>query len=54
MLQSSKFFLDKVKNLQPEVAIILGSGLTNFFDEKNIKYEISRKTQKNDFGKCLR
>ena len=41
MLESSKFFLDKVKNLQPEIAIILGSGLSNFFDDQSILHTIS-------------
>ena len=40
MLKSSRFFLNKVKNLQPNIAIILGSGLTNFFDEQNILHTI--------------
>ena len=41
MLQSSKFFLDKTNNLKPEIAIILGSGLTNFFDDQSILNIIS-------------
>ena len=28
-------------NIHPDIAVILGSGLTNFFDEKNILYSIS-------------
>ena len=34
MHDSSKIFLEKT-NTNPEIAIILGSGLTNFFDTKN-------------------
>ena len=41
MLESSKVFLDTTKNIQPEIAIILGSGLTNFFSEQNILHTIS-------------
>ena len=40
MLESSKIFLDTTKNVKPEVAIILGSGLTNFFAEQDILYTI--------------
>ncbi|PPR47792.1 MAG: Purine nucleoside phosphorylase 1 [Alphaproteobacteria bacterium MarineAlpha5_Bin9] len=36
MLKSSKVFLKKTKNIKPDVAVILGSGLTNFFEKKNI------------------
>jgi len=39
MHDSSKIFLEKT-NTNPEIAIILGSGLTNFFDTKNIIAEI--------------
>jgi len=39
MHDSSKFFLEKT-NTNPDIAIILGSGLTNFFDTKNIIAEI--------------
>ena len=39
MHDSSKFFLEKT-NTNPDIAIILGSGLTNFFDTKNIIVEI--------------
>ncbi len=39
MHNSSKFFLEKT-NTNPDIAIILGSGLTNFFDTKNIITEI--------------
>ena len=39
MHDSSKFFLEKT-NSNPDIAIILGSGLTNFFDTKNIIVEI--------------
>ena len=41
MLISSEFFLDITKNIQPDIAIILGSGLTNFFEEQNILHTIS-------------
>ena len=41
MLDSSKVFLEKSKNITPDVAVILGSGLTNFFDESNITFSIS-------------
>ena len=36
MLSSSKVFLETTNNVNPEIAIILGSGLTNFFKEQNI------------------
>ena len=39
MHDSSKFFLEKT-NTNPDIEIILGSGLTNFFDTKNIIAEI--------------
>ena len=39
MHSSSKVFLDQT-NTQPEVAVILGSGLTNFFETQNILKEI--------------
>ena len=39
MHDSSKFFIEKT-NTNPDIAIILGSGLTNFFDTKNIIAEI--------------
>jgi len=39
MHESSKFFLEKT-NSNPDIAIILGSGLTNFFDTKDIIAEI--------------
>ena len=41
MLPSSKFFLQKTNNVSPDVAIILGSGLTNFFIDKEITHTIS-------------
>ena len=34
MHESSKIFLDNVNNIKPDIAVILGSGLTNFFDDK--------------------
>ena len=36
MLISSKVFLKTTNNTNPDIAIILGSGLTNFFEEKDI------------------
>ena len=36
MHKSSEIFLERSKNIQPQIAVILGSGLTNFFEEKNI------------------
>ena len=36
MLPSSKKFLELTNNNSPDVAVILGSGLTNFFEEKDI------------------
>ena len=39
MYSSSKSFLEKT-NTYPEVAVILGSGLTNFFETQNIIKEI--------------
>tara|TARA_Y100000741_G_scaffold329276_1_gene283094 strand:- start:332 stop:1162 length:831 start_codon:yes stop_codon:yes gene_type:complete len=41
MLDSSKYILDITKNNKPEIALILGSGLTNFFDQKEISHNIS-------------
>ena len=39
MHASSKVFLEQT-NTQPDIAVILGSGLTNFFDHENIIKEI--------------
>ena len=39
MHDSSKVFLEQT-NIQPDIAVILGSGLTNFFDHENIIKEI--------------
>ena len=39
MHTSAKFFLEQT-NTKPDIAVILGSGLTNFFDTKNIIKEI--------------
>ena len=36
MFSSSKVFLERTNNINPDIAIILGSGLTNFFDDKDI------------------
>jgi len=41
MLDSSKFFLENTNNTNPDIAVILGSGLTNFFDQKDVLYSIS-------------
>ena len=41
MLDSSNFFLENTKNTKPDIAVILGSGLTNFFDQKDVLYSIS-------------
>ena len=41
MLRSSKIFQEKTNNIQSEVAVILGSGLTNFFEDQEILYTIS-------------
>jgi len=43
MHKSSEIFLERSKNIEPQVAVILGSGLTNFFEEKNIIQSISYK-----------
>ena len=41
MHDSAKLFLEITNNSKPEIAIILGSGLTNFFDDKEIVTSIS-------------
>ena len=41
MFESAKVFLEKSKNIKPDIAVILGSGLTNFFDSENILSTIS-------------
>ena len=41
MLPSAKKFLDITNNTSPDIAVILGSGLTNFFEEKDIQESIS-------------
>jgi len=41
MHESAKIFLGITNNIKPEIAIILGSGLTNFFDDKDIIASIS-------------
>ena len=41
MHHSSKVFLEKSNNIKADIAVILGSGLTNFFEEKNIISSIS-------------
>ena len=46
MYPSSKKFLEVSNNIKPDVAVILGSGLTNFFDEKDIITSISNEELK--------
>ena len=41
MHDSAKVFLEHSNNIKPDIAVILGSGLTNFFEEKNIITTIS-------------
>ena len=41
MHDSAKLFIEITNNIKPEIAIILGSGLTNFFDDKDIIASIS-------------
>ena len=41
MYESAKIFLETTNNIKPEIALILGSGLTNFFDDKDIITSIS-------------
>tara|TARA_Y100000780_G_scaffold124062_1_gene111681 strand:+ start:434 stop:595 length:162 start_codon:yes stop_codon:yes gene_type:complete len=41
MLQSSKIFQEKTNNFQPKIAVILGSGLTNFFEDQHVLHTIS-------------
>jgi len=41
MLSSSKVFLETTNYTKPDIAIILGSGLTNFFNEQEILHSIS-------------
>lgn len=41
MLLSSKIFQKKTNGIQTKIAIILGSGLTNFFDDQHILHSIS-------------
>jgi inosine/guanosine/xanthosine phosphorylase family protein len=41
MHDSAKVFLKFTNNVAPEIAIILGSGLTNFFDDQDIIASIS-------------
>ena len=41
MHESAKVFLERTNNIKPAIAVILGSGLTNFFDEENIITSIS-------------
>ena len=43
MHESAKIFLDITNKIKPEIAIILGSGLTNFFEDKDIIASISYK-----------
>ncbi len=41
MLTSSKVFLEITNNIKPDIAIILGSGLTKFFEAQDILHSIS-------------
>ncbi len=41
MQSSAKKFLEITNNISPDIAVILGSGLTNFFEEKDIQETIS-------------
>ena len=41
MHNSAEVFLKKSNNIKPDIAVILGSGLTNFFEKKNIIDSIS-------------
>jgi inosine/guanosine/xanthosine phosphorylase family protein len=41
MHKSSDIFLKRTNTIKPDIAIILGSGLTDFFEEKNIITSIS-------------
>ena len=41
MLKSTKIFFDRYSEPKPKIAIILGSGLTNFFEDNEKKFEIS-------------
>jgi len=41
MQPSAKKFLEITNNSSPDIAVILGSGLTNFFEEKDIQESIS-------------
>tara|TARA_Y100001970_G_scaffold272209_1_gene368600 strand:+ start:215 stop:1045 length:831 start_codon:yes stop_codon:yes gene_type:complete len=41
MQPSAKKFLEITNNSSPDIAVILGSGLTNFFEEKDIQEKIS-------------
>ena len=34
MYDSAKVFLEHTKNIKPDIAVILGSGLTNFLKKK--------------------
>ena len=41
MLSSSKIFQKKTNSFRPKIAVILGSGLTNFFKDQQILHTIS-------------
>ena len=41
MKSSAKKYLEITNNSSPDIAVILGSGLTNFFEEKDIQEKIS-------------
>ena len=41
MLSSYKIFQKKTNSFRPKIAVILGSGLTNFFKDQQILHTIS-------------
>ena len=41
MHKSAQIFLNNSNNIKPEIAVILGSGLTNFFEDNNVTFSIS-------------
>ena len=41
MLPSSKVFFEITNNTKPDIGIILGSGLTKFFEAQDILHSIS-------------
>ena len=53
MFPSSKKFLEITNNIHPDIAIILGSGLTNFFEEEDIIASGLEDTMRNSFKEIL-